>query len=138
MNARSEMAVVTSGVDIGPRIGAIDWAQVVQDLDANGCALIERLLMGAECDALRALYPNDALFRSRIVMERHGFGRGEYKYFAYPLPAIVAELRTTLYPCLAPIANHWNKVMDIDVRYRHGTRTSSSAVMRQVRFVRRR
>jgi hypothetical protein len=79
--------------------------------------MLERLIRPDECQALAALYPVDALFRSRVVMARHGFGRGEYKYFSYPLPEIVAALRTTLYPHLAPIANRWNEAMGIDVRY---------------------
>jgi hypothetical protein len=98
-------------------VGAIDWECVAQDLDARGCATIEGLLAADECRALASLYPNDALFRSRVVMARHGFGRGEYKYFAYPLPEPVAALRTSLYPPLAPIANRWNAAMGIDVRY---------------------
>jgi hypothetical protein len=90
---------------------------VSQDLDAQGNAIIERLLSPDECQALAALYPKDDTFRSRVVMERHGFGRGEYKYFNYPLPDLVAALRTAIYPQLVPIANRWNKAMDIDVRY---------------------
>jgi len=102
---------------LAARVGAIDWERVAQDLDARGCATIEGLLAADECRALAALYPADALFRSRVVMARHGFGRGEYKYFAYPLPEPVSALRTSLYPPLAPIANRWNAAMGIDVRY---------------------
>jgi hypothetical protein len=94
-----------------------DWDGVARELDARGAAIIEHLLTPAECTALAALYPDDRLFRSRIVMGRHGFGRGEYKYFSYPLPEIIAELRTALYPKLAPIANRWNAAMGIDVEY---------------------
>ena len=99
------------------RIRALDWDQVSGDLDAQGSAVLERLLTPDECVALAALYPDDDLFRSRVVMGRHGFGRGEYKYFSYPLPGIIAELRTALYPRLAPVADRWNKAMGIDVQY---------------------
>ncbi|WP_454874297.1 2OG-Fe(II) oxygenase [Paraburkholderia xenovorans] len=99
------------------RVGAIDWFDVEQGLNAYGSAMLHNLLSAGECDALTALYPRESLFRSRVVMARHGFGRGEYKYFAYPLPPLIAELRSTLYPCLAPVANRWNEVMDIGVRY---------------------
>ena len=96
---------------------AVDWNGVSRDLDASGSAVMERLLAPEDCAALAALYPEDGRFRSRIVMGRHGFGRGEYKYFSYPLPEIIAELRTALYPSLAPVANRWNAAMGIDVRY---------------------
>ena len=87
------------------------------DLKAYGCAVAPRLLAAEQCLALRDLYPRDGLFRSRIVMARHGFGQGEYKYFHYPLPDTVAELRTTLYPGLAAIANGWNESLGVDARY---------------------
>ncbi len=96
---------------------AIDWARAASDLDERGNALLERLLTPEESDALAALYSADALFRSRIVMQRHNFGRGEYKYFAYPLPGLVAKLRTALYPPLADIANRWNAALGIDARF---------------------
>ncbi|MFM0223808.1 2OG-Fe(II) oxygenase [Paraburkholderia dipogonis] len=99
------------------RVGAIDWFDVEEGLNAYGCAMLRKLFSSEECDALTALYPRDALFRSRVVMARHGFGRGEYKYFAYPLPPLIGDLRTALYPRLAPVANRWNEVMGIDVRY---------------------
>jgi hypothetical protein len=83
----------------------------------QGCAVIEKLVTPEECDALAGLYPKDEIFRSRVVMERHGFGRGEYKYFSYPLPGVISELRTSIYPWLAPIANRWNEAMGIAVRY---------------------
>jgi hypothetical protein len=99
------------------RVGAIDWFDVEEGLNTYGCAMLHNLLGSEECEALTALYPRDTLFRSRVVMARHGFGRGEYKYFAYPLPPLIGELRTALYPRLAPVANRWNEVMGIDVRY---------------------
>jgi hypothetical protein len=95
----------------------IDWRRVEADLDARGNAVITALLDPAQCHELAARYADDDLFRKRIVMERHGFGGGEYKYFRYPLPPLVAELRESLYPRLAPIANRWNETMRIDVRY---------------------
>lgn len=99
------------------RVKALDWERVSRDLDAQGSAMIERLLSPYECQAIAGLYGKDDLVRSRVVMTRHGFGRGEYKYFGYPLPDLIAELRTAVYPPLVPIANRWNKAMGIDVRY---------------------
>jgi len=99
------------------RVEAIDWQRAADDLGAQGCAVLERLLTPAECRAIAALYGVDDRFRSRVVMARHGFGQGEYKYFAYPLPAPIGELRTALYPRLAPIANRWNERMGIELRY---------------------
>jgi hypothetical protein len=95
----------------------VDWVRVERDLDAVGNAVLPRLLAPEECRDLAALYPRDELFRGRIVMARHGFGRGEYQYFAYPLPDVVAGLRTALYPHLAPIANRWNEALRMPVRY---------------------
>lgn len=99
------------------RVDAIDWDRVSVDLDARGSASIERLLSVADCKALAGLYDNDAIFRSRVVMAKHGFGRGEYKYFAYPLPSTIENLRNALYPHLADVANRWNEAMGIEVRY---------------------
>jgi uncharacterized protein len=98
-------------------IEAIDWARIATDLDAHGCATTGRLLSAQQCTELAETYATDAPFRSRVVMARHGFGRGEYKYFAYPLPEPVAVLRAALYPPLAEIANRWNQAMAIDLRY---------------------
>ena len=103
--------------DVTGRIGRLDWHQLSQDLDSRGCALIERLLTAHECNALAGHYSQEDLFRSRVVMSRHGFGRGEYQYFAYPLPDVIASLRTSLYRCLAPIANRWNDILGSDLRY---------------------
>ncbi|SEA18401.1 2OG-Fe(II) oxygenase [Variovorax sp. YR216] len=99
------------------RVAQMDWAQAEADLDDQGCALLPSLLTPGECEALAGMYGADKPFRSRVVMERHGFGRGEYKYFAYPLPEPVAALRERIYPHLVPIANRWNEILDIDVRY---------------------
>ena len=95
----------------------IDWERISRDLDANGNAIMEKLLSPAQCEALAALYPEDAPFRSRVIMGRHGFGRGEYKYFDYPLPKIVASLRAAFYPRLVPIANRWSEQMRVDGEY---------------------
>src|SRR6202166_4789910 len=91
--------------------------QASSDLDAQGCAVLKGLLSVEECRALAALYPDDSRFRSRVVMGRHGFGRGEYKYFSYPLPDLIAELRPALYAQLFGIANRWNEAMGVDIRY---------------------
>jgi uncharacterized protein len=99
------------------RIHELDWHRISQDLDEQGNALLPDLLSSEECDALASLYPDDKHFRSRVVMERYSFGRGEYKYFQYPLPEIISELRTALYSQLAPIANKWNEVLGIEKRY---------------------
>jgi uncharacterized protein len=106
-----------SSSDIAARVDTVDWAQAGRDLDAQGCTVLKGLLSAAECRALAALYPDDSQFRSRVVMGRHGFGRGEYKYFAYPLPPVIAELRPALYAKLCGIANRWNEAMGIDIRY---------------------
>jgi hypothetical protein len=99
------------------RVDALDWAHIAQELDDDGYALLGEILAPEECDALAALYPEEEHFRSRVIMERCSFGRGEYKYFRYPLPAIISELRTTLYPHLTEVANRWNQAMGSDVRY---------------------
>ena len=100
-------------------VGAIDWARVAADLDAQGHAVIEGLLAAEQCDALVKLYSSAELFRSRVIMSRHGYGRGEYQYFSYPLPDVVGGLRTSVYPHLAPIANRWNELLGSDVRFPH-------------------
>ena len=95
----------------------LDWHSIAESLDAHGCAVINDVLSSGECCALAESYAVEELFRSRVVMGAHGFGRGEYKYFAYPLPGRVAALRTVLYPPLAAIANRWNAAMGVDVRF---------------------
>jgi uncharacterized protein len=99
------------------RVEAFDWLSVSTHLDGYGWATLPNLLTADECESIAGLYAEDRHFRSHIVMARHGFGRGEYKYFSYPLPEIIAYLRTALYLRLAPIANRWNESMRIDVRY---------------------
>jgi hypothetical protein len=94
------------------RLDTLDWDAITAGLGEFGCAVIQSVLPPDECEALSALYGSEELFRSRIVMARHGFGKGEYKYFAYPLPPVIAELRSGLYPHLAAIANRWNELLD--------------------------
>ena len=104
--AQTQRSIVQAkSLSIGERVGALDWPAIVANLDDYGCATTEPLLTPEECTVLAESYDSDELFRSRIVMARHGFGRGEYKYFAYPLPQIVAALRDSLYPGLAEVAS---------------------------------
>jgi hypothetical protein len=105
------------GSPVAPRIDTLDWPALERELDAFGAAVAPGLLTAEDCRGLAALYPDDALFRSRIVMGAHGFGRGEYKYFADPLPDRIVELRRGLYSRLAPVADRWNATMGIGVRY---------------------
>jgi uncharacterized protein len=108
----------TSTLDgIAPRIEHLDWPRVHSDLNVLGYARLDNLLTPTECGEVAAMYPEDERFRSRVVMARHGFGRGEYKYFRYPLPDLVEQLRAGLYQEFAAIANRWNEAMKIDVRY---------------------
>ena len=102
---------------LAARIAARDWGAVASDLDTIGHAVLPSLLSPRECADLVALYDRKELFRSRVIMSRHGFGRGEYQYFAYPLPSPVATLRLALYPPLATVANRWNEVLRIETRY---------------------
>lgn len=99
------------------RLAAIDWQMVGDALNRCGYALIEHLLAPSECAAMKALYAEDARFRSRVVMERHSYGRGEYRYFSYPLPRLVNDLRTQAYPYLAPLADEWHAALGSEVRY---------------------
>ncbi|HEV2540155.1 MAG TPA: 2OG-Fe(II) oxygenase [Frateuria sp.] len=96
---------------------AVDWTAVHAALDAYGQAVLPALLAAETCRTLASLYSEPERFRSRVVMARHGFGRGEYRYFDYPLPAVVHALRTAVYPQLVPLANRWNEAMGLDVRY---------------------
>jgi len=107
----------TSPSAIDERIAAVDWDKVRENLDRQGWAVLPGLLAEPECDATSALYGPGDLFRSHVVMARHGFGQGEYRYFSYPLPPLVEQLRTTLYPRLVPVANHWHERMGMDVRF---------------------
>ena len=106
-----------SSTRIAERVTGLDWEHVSHELDAQGSARLERLLSPDACQMVAGLYPQEDIFRSRVEMRRHGFGRGEYKYFSYPLPQLVGDLRTTVYPLLVPIANRWNTAMGLEVRY---------------------
>ena len=106
-----------SDTDFDERLDANDWSSVTAHLDAHGWAIINNLLDADQCRTITALYEDDSRFRSQVVMSRHGFGQGEYKYFSYPLPAIIADLRPKLYGRLASLANHWNEAMGVAVRY---------------------
>ena len=115
--AIAKRAPVYDAVDIAAHVDPLDWPRITAELDAQGCAVLKGLLTPEQCRGIAALYPDDAQFRSRIVMGRHGFGRGEYKYFSYPLPDLIAQLRPALYAHLQPVANRWNEAMGIDIRY---------------------
>jgi uncharacterized protein len=118
VNIAARMKPVAGATDSpAERVAAIDWNRIADDLGEQGSAVLENLLTPDECRAIAALYEDDGRFRSRVPMARHGFGKGEYKYFAYPLPDLIADFRTALYPRLAPIANGWNERMGIGVRY---------------------
>lgn len=118
MTRNAEVAPPAPGATApADRTDSLDWRRLYDELDGHGNAVLERLLTVAECHQLAALYDQEAVFRSRVVMSRHGFGRGEYKYFTYPLPDIVAQLRATLYGRLAALANRWNAQMRIDTAY---------------------
>jgi hypothetical protein len=103
--------------DMLDRITRLEWASIAVELDIHGYSVIGPLISPAQCTALAAMYGAAGTFRSRVVMASHGFGRGEYQYFSYPLPPLIESLRTALYPPLAEIANRWNQAMNIDVRY---------------------
>lgn len=115
MSARIQPLRAQTSVE--ERVASLDWEGVSRSLDAQGSTTAERLLTPGECRSVATLYSDENRFRSTVVMARHGFGRGEYRYFSYALPAIVAELRSAFYPRLAPIANRWNATMGLDVRY---------------------
>ena len=117
MSAIADAATSDALATIRDRIDALVWQRIGDDLDARGNAVVERLFTAEQCACIASMYVADERFRSRVVMARHGYGRGEYRYFRYPLPEPVAELRTALYPYLAVTANRWNAMMDLDVRY---------------------
>ena len=118
MNAATNIVTSLSpSKSIAERVRAIDWPGLERELDLQGNATVEGLLAPDECRAIAALYSREEPFRSRVVMAQHGFGRGEYKYFRYPLPELIAELRSAVYPRLVHIANRWNKAMGIEGSY---------------------
>lgn len=98
-------------------VSALDWDRIAAHLESRGSAVIEDLLEPRACTELADSYATDTLFRNRVVMARHGFGRGEYRYFRYPLPRVIERLRADFYPYLAPIANNWNSILGVEVCY---------------------
>jgi hypothetical protein len=102
---------------LAARCAVLDWDAIAGELDTHGCAIAPGLLSPDECVRLASAYARPELFRSRVVMERHGYGKGEYQYFAYPLPGPIAELRTALYAPLAAIANRWHEAMALEPRF---------------------
>jgi hypothetical protein len=117
MNARDTGAIVASHDDLAGRVAAADWPKIGADLEGQGAAVIKRLLTPTECLDLASLYQRDDPFRARVVMARHGFGRGEYRYFDYPLPQLIGTLRESMYVRLVPIANRWYSAMGMTVRF---------------------
>jgi len=99
------------------RVGKYDWDEIGSTVGAFGCAVLDGLLPASECNDLAALYTHEEYFRSHVRMARHGFGNGEYRYFKYPLPGLIGDLRTALYPRIATIANEWSERMSLGVRY---------------------
>jgi uncharacterized protein len=116
MNAITKIAP-TDFRPLKPRVEKYDWNAVASNLNSYGCAVLERLLMPNECRCVAALYAHGENFRSHVHMARHGFGKGEYKYFRYPLPAILNALRPALYSRVVTVANEWNARMDVHTRY---------------------
>jgi len=118
MKPRSSTIASTSAVtSAGGGVTVYDWQALADDLDSYGCAILPKLLSPEECGTIATLYRDESQFRSRVDMARHGFGKGEYRYFKYPLPTLVGGLRTALYPYLAGVANEWNGRMGIKERY---------------------
>jgi uncharacterized protein len=111
------IASARAGAPAEARVAAYDWQSIAAELDSEGRAVLRALLSREECRAIAALYSDERHFRSRVHMARHGFGKGEYRYFRYPLPDLIDGLRTALYPRLVPIANGWNERMKLDERY---------------------
>lgn len=104
-------------MNIDQRIAQLDWAAITESMNERGYAQAAKVLTNDECDALIAQYPNEALYRKTVNMERYRFGQGEYKYYNYPLPGIIQQLRELLYPRLAPVANNWMKALNIDKQF---------------------
>jgi hypothetical protein len=118
MNVRSTIVTPASAAKAAEaRVALHDWQNLSEELNGYGCAVIEKLLSPEECRQIAVLYSDEDHFRSRVIMARHGFGKGEYRYFKYPLPQLIGDLRKALYPHLATVANVWNARMGIDQRY---------------------
>ena len=115
--SRSAHARKAEPNDIAHRVTALDWTRIAGELDAHGCATTGALLSADECATLSSRYDEEGIYRSRVIMARHGFGRGEYKYFSYPLPDTIAAMRAALYPPLAEVANRWNEKLGLDQRF---------------------
>ncbi|HEV7307865.1 2OG-Fe(II) oxygenase [Ensifer sp.] len=112
-----DMVETSPDLSAQTRIDAYDWDALARELDGFGCAVLPRLLTPEECRGVASLYGDTSHFRSHIVMARHGFGKGEYRYFRYPLPDLIGRIRTALYPRLAGVANAWNERMGLDQRF---------------------
>jgi hypothetical protein len=118
MNAPANITTSASAVTAAEaRLSKYDWTAVGNEINQFGSVPIRKLLSPAECKHVTALYPEEKHFRSRVPMARHGFGKGEYQYFHYPIPDLIGGLRTALYPKLATVANAWNERMNISLRY---------------------
>jgi uncharacterized protein len=117
--SKTAIDTVPASVDASAeeRIAAYDWTALASELDGFGCAVLSGLLTPAECSSVASLYRDPSHFRSQIIMARHGFGKGEYRYFKYPLPDLIGDLRTALYPRLAGVANSWNERMGLSERF---------------------
>jgi uncharacterized protein len=111
------ISVASTAASVEARVAAYDWEAIAGELDNYGCAVLPKLLSLEECRSIAALYPDESHFRSHVHMARHGFGKGEYRYFKYPLPDLLGALRAALYPHLAGVASEWNVRMGIDERY---------------------
>jgi len=120
MNALGNVVPLTRASDAEKRVAAYDWRRHAAELDGFGCAVLEKLLSPEECASIAALYREEEHFRSHVMMARHGFGKGEYRYFRYPLPDLLSGLRTALYAPLADVANRWNERMRLDERFPAG------------------
>jgi hypothetical protein len=129
------MTAAAANVPLAERVAGYDWDAIGAELNAYGCAVLPNLLTTTECRGIAALYPAEKHFRSHIHMARHGFGKGEYRYFKYPLPAPIGELRTALYGRIVPFANAWNERMKVAVRYpaQHGEYLKACHAAGQVR-----
>ena len=117
MPSHSTISSASAGMSAEARVAAYDWRALAGELDNYGCAVLPKLLSPEECRAIAALYSDESHFRSHVIMARHGFGKGEYRYFKYPLPDLLGSMRTALYPHLASVANEWNGRMGLDERY---------------------
>jgi len=104
-------------IAVHDRVAALDWPGLECQLDASGSVKVPGLLTAREAASVARMYADDHRFRSRVIMSRHGFGRGEYRYFDYPLPDLVEELRAAFYPRLVPLANRWHEAMRIEARF---------------------